>query len=132
MSDTWIILGASSSMARAFARKAAASGAAILLAGRDLTDLATLAADCRLRGARLAEALAFDARAPEGFAPLIARLEQEAGRLNAAVFVGSMAPQAEIDADPALIDGTVTDSFTGPARFLQMLAPLMEQRAGGT
>ena len=32
MSDTWIILGATSSMARAFARKAAASGAAILLA----------------------------------------------------------------------------------------------------
>ena len=40
--------------------------------------------------------------------------------------------QAEIDADPSLIDGTVTDSFTGPARFLQMLAPLMEARGGGT
>lgn len=132
MSDTWIILGATSSMARAFARKAAASGAAVLLAGRDQADLALLAQDCTLRGARLAEALAFDARLPEGFAALIARLAREEGRLNAAVFVGSMPPQSAIDADPALIDGTVTDSFTGPARFLQMFAPLAEARGGGT
>ena len=131
MSDTWILLGATSSMARAFARKVAASGAAVLLAGRDQDDLATLAGDCQLRGARLAEALPFDARDPAGFAALLARAEAESGHLNAAVFVGSMPPQAEIDADPVLIDGTVTDSFTGPARFLQMLAPLMETRGGG-
>jgi short-subunit dehydrogenase len=132
MTETWIILGATSSMARAFARKAAASGAAVLLAGRDLADLGVLAQDCRLRGARAAEALAFDARAPAGFAALIARMAREEGTLNAAVFVGSMPAQAEIDADPSLIDGTVTDSFAGPARFLQLLAPEMEARGGGT
>lgn len=132
MNTTWIILGATSAMARAFARRVAADGAAVLLAGRDRDDLATLAADCTLRGARLAEAVTFDARDPKGFAELIARLESEEGDLNAAVFVGSMPEQSAIDADPALIDGVVTDSFTGPARFLQMLAPLMEARGGGT
>ncbi len=132
MSSTWIILGATSSMARAFARKLAGEGAGLLLAGRDLADLAAIAQDCRVRGARMAEAVAFDARAPEGFAALVARLAGEEGELNAAVFVGSMPPQAEIDADPALIDGTVCDSFTGPARFLQLLAPEMEARGGGT
>lgn len=131
MSDTWIILGATSSMARAFARKAATSGAAVLLAGRDQADLAILAADCRLRGARLAEALPFDARDPASFAAILTRAEAESGLLNAAVFVGSMPPQAEVDTEPALIDGTVTDSFTGPARFLHLLAPLMEARGGG-
>lgn len=129
---TWIILGATSAMARAFARKVAADGAAVLLAGRDLDDLTTLAADCILRGARLSEALAFDARDAGGFSALIARMAAEEGELNAAVFVGSMPPQAQIDADPSLIDGTVTDSFTGPAHFLQMLAPLIEARGGGT
>ena len=129
---TWIILGATSSMARAFARKVAAEGAGVLLAGRDMDDLAIQAADAKVRGARMAEAVAFDARAPEGFQSLIDRLAGEEGELNAAVFVGSMPAQAEIDADPSLIDGTVTDSFTGPARFLQMLAPLMEARGGGT
>jgi len=129
---TWIILGATSSMARAFARKVAAEGAGVLLAGRDMDDLAIQAADAKVRGARMAEAVAFDARAPEGFQSLIDRLAGEEGELNAAVFVGSMPAQAEIDADPSLIDGTVTDSFIGPARFLQMLAPLMEARGGGT
>jgi short-subunit dehydrogenase len=132
MNRTWIILGATSSMARAFARKVSADGAGLLLAGRDMDDLAALAADCQLRGARLAEAMAFDARNPKGFAALIERMEAEEGELNAAVFVGSMPEQSEIDADPALIDGVVTDSFTGPGRFLQMLAPLLETRGMGT
>lgn len=132
MNSTWIILGATSAMARAFARAVSANGAAVLLAGRDKDDLAALAADCRLRGARLAEAVEFDARKPKGFAALIARMEAEEGELNAAVFVGSMPEQAAIDADPALIDGVVIDSHSGPARFLQMLAPLMEARGGGT
>ena len=132
MSETWIILGATSAMARAFARKVAASGATVLLAGRDMEDITTLAADCRLRGATQAEALAFDARKPKGFADLIARMAAEEGTLNAAVFVGSMPDQSQIDADPSLMDGTIADSFTGPARFLQMLAPLIEARGGGT
>ncbi len=132
MNRTWIILGATSSMARAFARAVAADGALVLLGGRDMAELRALAADCALRGARGAEALAFDARDPSGFAALIARIEVEEGELNAAVFVGSMPPQAEIDADPSLIDGVVQDSFTGPARFLQLLAPLQETRGGGT
>ncbi len=131
MDRTWIVLGATSSMARAFARKVAATGAGVLLAGRDGHDLSALASDCRLRGARMAEAVVFDARDPAGFQPLIDRMAAETGELNAAVFVGSMPAQGQIDADPALIDGVVQDSHTGPARFLQMLAPLMEERGGG-
>ncbi|MCB2111422.1 MAG: SDR family NAD(P)-dependent oxidoreductase [Defluviimonas sp.] len=132
MNRTWIILGATSAMARAFARKVSQEGAGVLLAGRDMEDLATLAADCRLRGARMAEALAFDARAPEGFAAIIARAEAEEGEINAAVFVGSMPEQGATDADPALVDGVIADSHTGPARFLHMLAPLIEARGTGT
>lgn len=132
MNTTWIILGATSSMARAFARKLAAQGAGILLAGRDMKELEALAADCRLRGARLSEALSFDARKPQGNAALIDRLEREEGELNAAVFVGSMPEQSAIDADPLLIGGVVADSFTGPADFLQRLTPLLEARGGGT
>lgn len=132
MSATWIVLGASSSMARALARKLAARGDGLILAGRDSEDLAAIAADCALRGARFAEAMPFDAREPEGFAALIARAEREEGEISAAVFVGSMPPQAAIDADPALIAPTVTDNFAGPARFCHMLAPVLEARGQGT
>lgn len=132
MNETWIILGATSSMARALARALAPTGATLLLAGRDIGELTRLAEDCALRGAKAAEAMGFDARDPATFAPIIDRAAREDGMISAAVFVGSMPAQAEIDADPALIDGVITDNHTGPARFLQMLAPLMEERGGGT
>lgn len=132
MTETWIVLGATSSMAKGFARAVAGRGHNLILAGRDMADLEATAADCRMRGAPLAETARFDARDPAGFAAILDRMAGMEGSLSAAVFVGSMPPQAEIDADPALIDGTVTDSFTGPARFLQSLAPLMEARGSGT
>jgi len=131
MTENWIILGATSSMAKAFARAVAESGARVFLAGRDMDDLAATAIDCHLRGAALAEPLAFDARKQPGFAQAIARVAQEDGLINVAVFVGSMPAQADIDADPTLIQGVVTDSFTGPAAFLQEIAPEMERRSGG-
>ncbi len=132
MTETWILLGATSSMARALARAVAERGDSVILAGRDMAELEAMANDARLRGAKLAEAALFDARDPGTFGPLIARAEALEGTINAAVFVGSMPEQAQIDSDPSLVDGTVTDSFTGPARLLTMLAPVMEARGKGT
>ncbi len=130
--NKWIILGATSAIARAFARQCAEQGASLLLLGRDMPELKRIAADCRVRGALDAEAMAFDARKPERFQAIIDSVARSSDILNAAVFVGSMPEQAEIDADPGLIDGTIQDSFTGPARFLQMLAPELEARGSGT
>ena len=90
MTENWIILGATSSMARAFARAVSERGDSIFLAGRDMEDIRRTAIDCTQRGARMAEAVAFDARKPDGFAAIIARLERQEGQINAAVFVGSM------------------------------------------
>ncbi|WP_298257625.1 SDR family NAD(P)-dependent oxidoreductase [uncultured Litoreibacter sp.] len=132
MTETWIILGATSSMARAFARAVARNGAQVLLAGRDMADLQASASDCALQGAPVAEALHFDARDQATFAPIIERATALEGMINVAVFVGSMPTQEAIDADPSLIAGTVTDNYAGPAAFLQMIAPKMEERGGGT
>ncbi len=132
MNQSWLILGATSSMARAFARALAARGDAVFLAGRDAVDLNASAQDCAARGARFAEVLDFDARKPDGFPTIIQRLEREDGQINAAVFVGSMPDQSAIDADPSLIAGTIQDNFTGPAQVLQMLAPVIESRGVGT
>jgi short-subunit dehydrogenase len=131
MTNTWVILGASSAMARGFARAVAKTGAAVVLAGRDMDDLKRMAADCTLRGAAEAEALAYDARDAKSDQTLFDLLDARSGTLNIAVFVGSMPEQEAIDADPALIAGTVTDSFTGPARTLTTLLPLLEARGDG-
>ncbi len=132
MQQTWVILGATSAMARAFARALAEEGHALILAGRDLDELRALAADCTLRGAGEARAMRFDAREPKHDAPILDALEQAEGTLNAAVFVGAMPEQARIDDDPSLLQGVMQDNFTGPARFLQSLAPMIEARGGGT
>ncbi|MEZ5686798.1 MAG: SDR family NAD(P)-dependent oxidoreductase [Paracoccaceae bacterium] len=130
--NSWIILGATSGMARPFLRRLAEEGAQLFLAGRRMDELEALAADCRLRGAPKAEIMAFDARDAANYPELVARLAQEEGTLNAAVFAGSMPDQAQIDADPAMIEGVMADSFTGPATFLQLLIPEMEARGAGT
>lgn len=132
MTQNWIILGATSSMARAFARAVAQEGHRVFLAGRDMSDLAASAADCTVRGAAYAQAFAFDARDPASFHALIERVEQEDGAINCAVFIGSMPAQSEIDAAPEMIEGVVADNYTGPAMFLQMLAPKIEARQCGT
>lgn len=132
MNHTWIILGASSSMARAFARKAASEGCRLILTGRDMADLRANAADCVLRGAPEAKAMKFDARDPKTFDPIIAAAELQDGTLNVAVFVSSMPEQSDIDENPALAADTIQDGFTGPIQFLHAFAPLMEERESGT
>ncbi|MEL6957986.1 MAG: SDR family NAD(P)-dependent oxidoreductase [Pseudomonadota bacterium] len=129
--NTWIVLGASSTIAKAFIRSVAEQGAAVILAGRRIDDLEASAADATARGAAGATAVAFDARDPATFQAVIDAGAGQPGTLNCAVFVGSMPSQEAIDDDPALVDGTIADSFTGPARFLTMLAPVMAERADG-
>lgn len=129
---TWIILGGTSTIARAFAREAARRGDGVLLAGRDMDDLKATASDCGLEGAPVAEAIAFDARDPVTFAPILKRAGTIDGGISVAVFVGSMPSQDEIDAKPALIPGTITDNFSGPAQFLTEIAPMLEAQGSGT
>ncbi|MBL4806678.1 MAG: SDR family NAD(P)-dependent oxidoreductase [Rhodobacteraceae bacterium] len=132
MSETWIILGATSAIARAFVRKLAEKGETLILAGRNVPELKQIANDLTLRGAAQADAVAFDARKPASFDAIIDLAISLSGVINVGVFVGSMPAQSEIDADPSLLDGVIIDSFTGPARFLQTIAPLMEEREAGT
>lgn len=132
MSQTWIVIGATSTIARCFARLVAERGDGVILAGRDMAELEAIASDCVHRGASLGEAVAFDARNPKSFVPIIERARLVEGTVSVAVFVGSMPTQEDIDADPSLVDGTIADSFTGPARFLTAIAPLLEERGKGT
>ncbi len=132
MNRTWIIVGATSSMARAFARKVAEDGAHVLLAGRDMADMRRTKTDCELRGAPSAFAVMFDARKPGTFGEICMKASVQEGEINVAIFVGSMPEQSSIDDEPGLIDGTIQDSFTGPARLLHQLAPIMEERGSGT
>lgn len=132
MSACWIILGASSAMARAFAKRLAESGAVLVLAGRDQDDLQRTAADAGIRGAEAVHQMPFDTRDPATFAPIIDIAAAHEGTINVAVFAGSMPPQEDVEANPELFAPMVTDNFTGAARFLLTIAPMMERRGAGT
>lgn len=131
MTQTWIILGASSTIAKAFLRRRADDGATLILAGRRMEDLQATASDAMARGAAQAVPVAFDARDPATFQAVLDAAQATDQTVNCAVFVGSMPAQEAIDADPAMLDGVIADSLTGPARFLQMLAPVMQHQSAG-
>ncbi|MGH8529571.1 MAG: SDR family NAD(P)-dependent oxidoreductase [Nevskiales bacterium] len=130
--NTWVVLGASSSIARAFARAAAESGSAVILAGRDQADMQASAADIRLRSGRSVEVLAFDASATGGHAGFVHRCRALCnGRLNVFLAFGHMPAQAALDNDPQSLRTTIEANFLGAASILTQFAPVLEaQRAG--
>lgn len=130
MSECWVILGASSAMARAFSREAARRGHALILAGRDTEDLARDASDVIARGAASAEVAGWDTRRPDTHLALAERVADSSGPVGVAVFAGSMPEQSAMDEDPTLIAGLMTDSFTGLAETIHRLAPMIEARGG--
>lgn len=125
----WLVLGASSSIARAFIRLAAAEGAALILAGRDLADMERSAADALVHGAASAEVRVFDAADPAGHAAFAAALPE--GPLNIFLAFGLMYPQAAIDADPALAAEVIAVNYQGAVSILARLEPRLAAAGQG-
>lgn len=129
--ESWLILGASSSIGRAFARLVASDGADVLLAGRDVEDLERTAADIRVRTGRRAEVLRFDAEAIDAHADFAADCAARAGGLNVFLLFGAMPEQADIDRDFALARRTVQVNYLGAMSILSRLAPHLEAKGRG-
>ena len=130
--ETWIILGASSAMARAFARDLAGDGHHLVLCGRDMDDLKRNAKDAGLRGAASVKVLDFDTRDPDGWAAIVAAAQEAPAPVSVGVFAGSMPPQSAMEEDPSLMAGLVTDNYGGLAALLLHLAPIMEAQGSGS
>jgi len=131
--QTWLILGASSAAARAFAHRAAGSGAQVLLAGRDAEDLHAQAADLSLRHDVPAEALRLDVRDLDSHAAFAAGCAaRSSGQLNIFAAVGAMPEQQRLDHDVALLRDTVETNFTGLVSVLAAFTPALTRQRGGT
>jgi short-subunit dehydrogenase len=131
MTEHWLVLGASSSIARAFIRIVAARGAAVTVAGRDLEDLAAIAADAKLRGAAAARTLECDATDPDSRAACVAQALLPDTELNVLVAIGSMPDQEAMQAQPALLASMIESTYLGPVALLEGLAPaFIQQRKG--
>lgn len=131
MNEHWLILGASSSIARAFARQAAGRGAMVTLAGRDLADLQASAQDAQLRGAPVARVLPCNATDAASRAACIAGAPMPGAMLNVFLAIGQMPEQDAMHADPALAARMIEATYAGPVALLQGLAPEFERQRGG-
>ncbi len=129
---TWLILGASSSMARAFGRAAAAEGASVILAGRDQEDLGRSAQDLTARHGVMALAVPFDATDTASHAAFAADIAERCpGLVHVFLAFGAMPPQEAIETDPGLAADTIAASYSGAVSILLHLAPVLESRGDG-
>ena len=79
--ETWLVLGGSSAVARAFARQLAREGADVVMAGRDQEDLARSVGDLVACYEGNASAFSFDAANDEDRTHLALAKETPAGRV---------------------------------------------------
>jgi short-subunit dehydrogenase len=127
--ETWLILGASSALGRAFARRAARAGARLILAGRDGVELTDSAADLRTRFGAEVEIVAFDATAYDGH-DAVARQLATAERPNVLLAFATRPAQVELERAPAGVAGVFDVNLAGAAAMLLRLLPVLEQRRG--
>jgi short-subunit dehydrogenase len=125
------MLGASSPIARALARRFAEAGYPVLLGGRDVEDLERSAADLRVRYHVPATAVAFDAQRFEQHERLI---QDAAGRFpgglaGVVACQGDLADQAQAERDLALARRMIEVNYTSVVSALNPAASYFEARA---
>lgn len=136
MRPVWIVLGATSPLARAFAIEAGRAGAALLLVARDGERLAPVAADAAIRTGAGVDTLVADLAEPAGLAALATTCWDRARALGdgpVCLFAaaGTMPGQTEIDAQPELVRRVFAVNAVALAELLQRLAPRLEAQRGG-
>ena len=129
--ETWIILGASSSVGRAFARQAAAKGADVVLAGRDTEDLARTAQDILARFDVSATAFPFDADDYDTHEALANALNERQAPFGIFLLFGTMPEQSAIDANFDLAVQTINVNYLGAVSILSRLAAKLEADGSG-
>lgn len=128
---TWLVLGASSSIGRAFARLAAQEGADIVLAGRDTDDLNRTAADVALRTGASVDVTSFDAADFDGHAAFAADCARRDSAIDVFLLFGTMHDQDDSDENFDLVRQTVDVNYLGAVSILDRLAPILEEQGDG-
>lgn len=128
-----LIVGATSSIARAVAQRFAARGAAIHLAARDAAELDHIARDLEVRHGAAVTWSCFDAADRSSHRQLAEDAERSLGHLGTVlVAVGTLGDQARAEKDVAHAEAIIDVNYTAPVSLLTHLANSLESRGGGT
>ncbi|MDB5289925.1 MAG: short-chain dehydrogenase [Phycisphaerales bacterium] len=132
--NPWVlIVGASSGIGRAVARRWAASGSDVLLAGRDVEDMERSAADLRLRYGRRVEVVPFDALDFDSHESFWRDcLDRTGGDLAGVVMLhGWMPAQADAQNDFTLARKAIDTNYTSAVSLLTLAANDFEKKKRG-
>jgi short-subunit dehydrogenase len=123
-----LVLGATSAIAQAYARRRAALGCGFVLAGRREDRLGAIAADLLACGAQSAEPFVVDLAAMDGIDEAVKTLRARGAPDEIVIAYGVLGEQARAEADMALARSLIDTNFTSAA--LWTLALLKDQPAG--
>jgi NAD(P)-dependent dehydrogenase (short-subunit alcohol dehydrogenase family) len=128
-----VLFGATRGIGRAIARELAQRGDTLFLLGRDESELARSSGDLRLRGAPATGFVHCDLLEPASFEPALAQAEAGLGGLDAVIVsAGVLASQAELEADPALLERLLLADFVHTVAFCEAARRRLLARGGGT
>jgi short-subunit dehydrogenase len=128
-----VIVGATSAIAEAVARRWAARGDALYLAARRTALLEASAADLRVRGARAVGHETFDILDREAHAALLERARAFLGEVDTVLVAhGTLPDNAACEADPETAAREMDLNGTSTCAFLLRAAAAMEPRGRGT
>lgn len=124
-----LILGATSDIAQAVAKKYAAEGWSLTLAARDTVALEPIAADLKIRADAEVKAVQFDATDFENHAVFYESLSPKP---DAVICVfGYMGDQESVRSDFGEVKKTIDVNYTGAVSILNIVANDFEQRESG-
>ncbi|HWE01566.1 MAG TPA: SDR family oxidoreductase [Tepidisphaeraceae bacterium] len=128
-----LIIGASSSIARAVARIFASAGSDLILAGRDIDDLKRTAADLRIRSGRRVDIVPFDAEAFDTHESFWRECQTRGGGALAGVVMlhGHLPIQSEGQSDLRIARQAIDVNFISAVSVLTFAANDFEARKSG-
>ncbi|HVP30186.1 MAG TPA: SDR family oxidoreductase [Myxococcota bacterium] len=133
MSETVLVIGATSGIARALCRVLAARGCRLVLAGRRREELEVFGRDCVLRGAPEVAVEPFEALDFDSHEAFVARcFERFPGGLDGVVAChGTLPDQAATERDAALARRTIDANLSSMVTVLHAVALRLEARGDG-
>lgn len=130
--QTLLIVGATSSMARALAALAAGAGARLHLAARDAVEVERLAADLRVRYSAEVSWDPFEAEDYAAHADVVRRAREAMGGLDGVIVsMGSLGDQEEAQQDFEKALSVIHANYTGAASLLTHAANYLEAQQSG-
>ncbi len=130
---TWIVLGASGVLGRAFAREAAKDGNDVIMLGREGEDLTLAAQDVRARYPDVdVVTIALDTANPDSFSKVVEQCESAAKNIIS-VFssLETAYSQKECGKDLGKIKNMFQINYFSQVYFLSAVAPVLQKQACG-